>query len=61
MFKCMEIAESIYKGGEPSKNTQWSEADRASIGRGETGGASDLPTNHEKGRADKRKINIQTV
>ena len=55
MFECMEIAEAIYKGGAPSKNTQRAEADRASFGRKKKGRASTLPYNPEQGRSGKRK------
>ena len=40
MFERMEIAEVIYKGGAPSKNIQWAEADRVIYGRKKKGGAS---------------------
>ena len=31
MFERMEIAEAVYEGGTPSKNTQWAESGRASF------------------------------
>ena len=33
MLDCMEIAESIYEGGESSQNNQQAESDRDSLGR----------------------------
>ena len=57
MFERMEIAEAIYEGGAPSKNSQQAEADRSSFGRKQKGEGSASPSNPEKGRADKRKRN----
>ena len=36
-FERMEIAEAIYEGGSPYRNTQQAEADRASYGREKKG------------------------
>ena len=55
MFERMKIVESIYEGGEPSKNTQQVESKRASLDRGGKGEASTLTYNPETGRAGKRK------
>ena len=57
MFERTEIAEAIYKGGAPSKNTQRSEANRASSGRKKKGGSSTSTSNPEQGRSGKRKRN----
>ena len=56
MFERMKIAEAIYKGVAPSKNTQRVEADRTSSGRNKNGGSSASPSKPEQGRAGKRKI-----
>ena len=56
MFEHTEIAEAIYKGVAPSKNTQQAESYRASSDRNKKGGASASPSNPEQGRAGKRKI-----
>ena len=53
----MEILEAIYKGGSPSKNIQWVEADHASFGRKQKGGGAISQSNPEKGRSGKRKRN----
>ena len=53
----MEITDSIYKGGAPSKNTQWAEANRVSLGREKKGRVSASPSNPEKVRDGKRKRN----
>ena len=55
MFERTEIAEAIYGGGAPSKNTQQAEADHASFGRKQKGGGSTSSSKPEKGRAGKRK------
>ena len=57
MIKLMEIAEAIYEGGAPSKNTQREEANRASFGRKQKGGGAASPSIPEKGRSGKRKRN----
>ena len=53
MCECMEIAEAIYEGRAPSKNTQRAKADRASSGRKKKGGPSASPSNPKKGRTVK--------
>ena len=55
MFERMEIAELIYKGGSPSKNTQRAEDERASSGRNKKGRAYASPSKPEQGRTSKRK------
>ena len=55
MFERMEIAETIYKGGSPSKNNQRAESDRASFVRKKKRGGSASPSNPEKGQAGKHK------
>ena len=57
MFERMEIAEAVYEGGAPSKNTQRSESECSSSVRKKKGGSSASPSNPNKGRADKRKRN----
>ena len=57
MFKCMEIVEAIYEGGEPSKNNQLAEADRAIFGRKKKGGWSASPSKPKKGHTGKRNKN----
>ena len=57
MFKRMEIAEAIYKGGAPYKNNQQTEDDRASSNRNKKGGESASPSNPGQVRAGKRKWN----
>ena len=55
MFKCMEIAEKVYKRGTSSKSTIRADSNRASHVRKRKGGEPAYPTNPEKGRAGKRK------
>ena len=57
MFERMDIAEQVYEGGKKSKNTQWAEDNRASLGRKQNGGGATSPYNPEKGRAEKCKRN----
>ena len=57
MFDHMEIVESIYEGGSPSKNTQQAESNHASLERKKKGEAPPLPSNPKKGRTGKRKRN----
>ena len=55
MFKRMEIAEEICKGGAPFKNNQRAEADRYSFYRKQKGGLAASPSNPKKCRTGKRK------
>ena len=54
MFERMEIAEAIYKGEVPSKNTQRAEANPTSF-QEEKGVGAVSPFNPEKGRSGKCK------
>ena len=56
MFKCMDIAEQVYKGGKPSKTTTGEDANHASHDSKYKEGEAASPTNPEKGRAGKRKL-----
>ena len=57
IFEIIEITESIYEGGAPSKNNQREEAARASFGRKQKGGGPASLYNPEKIRDGKRMIN----
>ena len=56
MFEHMEIAETVYEGGTPSKITKLrTDVSRDNYGRKSKGGKAAFPTNPEKGCAGKRK------
>ena len=57
MFERMEIIESIYEVGAPSKNNQRAEADQFSFGRKQNRGGASSPSKPKKGCTDKRKRN----
>ena len=57
IFKRMDIAEAIYKGVSPSKNTQWAESNSASSGRKKNGGVFASPSKPDQGCAGKHKRN----
>ena len=48
IFESMETAETIYKGGEHSKNIQQADFDRDSFGKKQKGGRSSLSSNPKK-------------
>ena len=61
IFEWMEIAEQVYEGGTPSKNTTWADSNRASHGIKLNEREAASPTNPEKGRVGKRKKFMQAI
>ena len=57
MFQRIQTPESIHKGGSPSKNIQWEEANHASLISKKKKGASTSTSNPNKGCAGNRKRN----
>ena len=61
MFERMVIAEQVFKCGNISKNTNRAEANHESRERKHKVGEAASPINPEKGRAGKRKTNVQAI